>query len=151
MPNRNAGRARAGRHLRRMVYTSTGREPLGRDRARAPVLQDDEGVTTRITAAREGSQAGTCTDREPPPQLRHARDHGAVVTRVRHEQDDPRDAEVALLPGNAAFECLDVIEMRFGFDDGLELRAIHERVGTATVALDRHRHFRPPAKTCSES
>ena len=61
------------------------------------------------------------------------------------------DTEVALLAGDPAFESLDVIEMRFRFDQSFEAPTLDKRVRTPAIAFDRHWNLRTQTKARFES
>ncbi len=69
------------------------------------------------------------------------------MARVRHEQDDAGDTQIALLGSDRSFERLDVVEVGLGLDEDVEPIALDEGVAASMVARDRDRDLRSPSKS----
>jgi hypothetical protein len=107
-------------------------------------LEDDETSATRISFSGQCRKAGSRPDWKSSSELRHARDHVAVVPGIGDQQDHAGYLQVALLRRDPALERLDVTETRLGLDDGRQVDPLDDRIRTATVTGDRHRDFRTP-------
>jgi hypothetical protein len=60
---------------------------------------------------------------------------------VAQEEDQAPGSEIPSLGPSPSNDGLDVIDVRFGFDHGVERRAQDQPVGTSKVAGNRHRDF----------
>ncbi len=136
--------ASPGVHVRRMVAASTSRSQGRRS-------QDDETIPAWIKAVHQGCETSARPDWEAPTELGHACDNRPVMARVRDQKDGSLDAKVALLAGDAAFEGLDIVEMRLRLDKNLELVARDEGVRAAMIAFERLGNLCPPSKSRTES
>ena len=108
--------------------------------------QEDDRVTARITTSRESHEAGPSRQGKPPCQFRDLRDGPAIRCRVRQEKDAAAQPEVALLSTDPPLKGLDVVEARFGLDEGPEIRTCDHDVGATEVALDGDRDLGAPTE-----
>jgi hypothetical protein len=122
---------------------NAGRPTVGRCRW---LSEEDDRITARITTSCEGHEASPSRQWEPPHQLRDLPDGPAIRRRVREEEDDALESEVALLSTDPPLKGLDVAKARFGLDEGAEIRTCDHDVGAAEVALDGDSDLRAPAE-----
>ena len=98
-------------------------------------LDDDKTVAAGVITAGEGRETGPGADRELPSQVRHVADDLPVVPRVGDQEDQPRNAGVALLRPRLPLDRLDIVDPRLGFDDRGDACAIDPSIAASEVAF----------------
>lgn len=73
-----------------------------------------------------------------------------MVSCGAQKEDQAPGSEVPYLRASASNDCLDVIDVGFGFDHGVERRSQDRPVGTPKVAGRRHRDFDAEAQARCE-
>lgn len=110
-----------------------------------------ETISTGVHVTSECQKTRSGWDRELVTQRGDVPDHGAVVARVRHEQDGSLRPEIALLGSQPTSDGLDVVEACLGFDDGVDVSADGDAISTSRVAGEWHRDLGPQPDRRGES
>ncbi len=101
------------------------------------LLEQDDRIVTRVDTRAEQLERTVARDGKPQGQLCSVRaKHVSVRPGIKHEQDQPIHATVALLERKTSIECLNVADPGFRLDSGAERRAHSRGVPCTKVVRD---------------